>query len=166
MWEIEKLVKKGDYLYAKVRNHPYATKYGYVLHHRIVMENHLGRLLDSSEIVHHINHNKHDNRVENLQVMEGKQHTRMHNLENGVKMVTCKCPICSKVFDKPYNKTYQGKGLKGNHLANCCSRVCGNKLGREKQLNRLTPEMKTAISGNILKIYRKYNKDNPEEILD
>jgi len=57
-WKIEKIVSKGDYNYAVVKNHPNATKYGYVLHHRIVMENHLGRLLNSNEVVHHINGQK------------------------------------------------------------------------------------------------------------
>ena len=43
MWNIKKIVSKGDYLYALVPEHPKATKNGYVLLHRIVMENHLGR---------------------------------------------------------------------------------------------------------------------------
>ena len=54
MWKIEKIVKKGDYLYAVVIEHPCSTKHGYVLHHRIVMENHLKRLLSHSEVVHHV----------------------------------------------------------------------------------------------------------------
>lgn len=69
-WKIEKFVSKGDYLYAVVKDHPTATKYGYVLAHRIIMENHLGRLLSPNEIVHHKNHNKKDNRIENLEVMD------------------------------------------------------------------------------------------------
>ena len=32
----------------------YASKYGYVLYHRILMENHLGRILNQNEVVHHI----------------------------------------------------------------------------------------------------------------
>lgn len=36
MWHIEKIVSKGDYNYAIVRNHPHANKYGYVLVHRIL----------------------------------------------------------------------------------------------------------------------------------
>lgn len=44
MWKIRKIIKKGDYEYALVPEHPNATKNGYVLHHRIVMENSIGRL--------------------------------------------------------------------------------------------------------------------------
>lgn len=47
MWNIQKIVKKGDYLYAVVPGHPYSNKYGYVLEHRIVVENHLKRLLNT-----------------------------------------------------------------------------------------------------------------------
>ena len=46
MWNIKKLIHKGEYDYALVPDHLNATKNGYVLYHRIVMENHLGRLLD------------------------------------------------------------------------------------------------------------------------
>jgi hypothetical protein len=55
-----KTIKKGEYLYAKIPNHPNSTKNGYVLEHRAVMENFLGRYLDTSEVVHHVNGDKHD----------------------------------------------------------------------------------------------------------
>ena len=73
MWKIEKIVKKGAYLYALVPKHPYATKNGYVLEHRIVMENHLNRLLNSNEVAHHKNRNTHDNHLENLDLLSVTQ---------------------------------------------------------------------------------------------
>lgn len=60
------------YLVKTVPNHPYATKHGKVMIHRLVMEDHLGRYLLPSESVHHINGDTKDNRLENLQLRQGQ----------------------------------------------------------------------------------------------
>ena len=54
-WKIKKIVSKGDYLYAVVDEHPRRNKHSYVLLHRVLMENHLGRILNHDEVVHHKN---------------------------------------------------------------------------------------------------------------
>lgn len=51
--------------------------------HRNIMEVHLGRKLKSDEIVHHVNGDKHDNRLANLQVMTQSEHIRLHLEEGG-----------------------------------------------------------------------------------
>jgi hypothetical protein len=49
------------------------------LQHRCIMEQHLGRKLNSNEHVHHINGDKKDNRIENLQVLTASEHCSLTN---------------------------------------------------------------------------------------
>ncbi len=46
--------------------------------HRHIMEQHLGRKLGFNEVVHHINEDTRDNRIENLQLMTRAEHQRLH----------------------------------------------------------------------------------------
>lgn len=75
-------IDRNGYVYVHDREHPFAQKQGYVAEHRIVMEQHLGRLLLPTEVVHHKNENKKDNRIENLVLCKSAgEHIRDHHPE-------------------------------------------------------------------------------------
>jgi hypothetical protein len=95
-----------------------------VLEHRHVMEQHLGRKLRSDEHVHHINENKTDNRLENLQVMSMVEHLNYHTPRGPRKgTVFFKCTTCGG--DVLRNQFHQRK------YANIfCNRECWRQYKR------------------------------------
>lgn len=154
MWNILKRAKCGKYVYAYVPDHPNATKYGYVLEHRIVMENYLGRLLNKDEVVHHKDHDTKNNSIENLEVMKYKEHCKMHALEQGKNFALLKCPWCGKIFKKSRNNTHLVKPSKYN--CTCCSNSCRGKLYRYIQLNGITDDIKRRMDENVVSITKEH----------
>lgn len=65
--------KKGNYkgiVYKRAPEHlkDMARKDGYIMEHRLVMAERIGRLLTRSETVHHIDHNPSNNDISNLEL--------------------------------------------------------------------------------------------------
>jgi len=58
----------SGYVKIKIPAHPHANSFGWVLEHRWVMEKRMRKFLRPSDVVHHINEKRDDNRVENLRV--------------------------------------------------------------------------------------------------
>lgn len=78
--------KRSDgYISVYFPSHPRSNKCGYIMEHDYVMEQYIGRPLKKDEIVHHKNHIRHDNRIENLQLMTFKEHASLHMKERWEK---------------------------------------------------------------------------------
>lgn len=69
------------YKMVRMIGHPRENAHGLVPVATLVMEQALERHLESNEVVHHINHIRDDNRIENLQLMDRHEHQSMHMRE-------------------------------------------------------------------------------------
>lgn len=81
-WKGGRIYDGQGYIKIYMPEHPFNND-SYVLEHRLVMEQFLGRYLLQGEIIHHINGITDDNRKENLLLFENKsKHSEFHNRLN------------------------------------------------------------------------------------
>lgn len=87
-------------------NHHFVNQNGYILEHRLIWEEYHKAILLPWAIVHHINGNKQDNRIENLEVMSISDHSIHHNPKKD--MANRICADCgstkSQIDSKGYHK--------------------------------------------------------------
>ena len=101
MYNKEILLLKGlknGYLQFRDHDHPLAYSDGSVYCHRHVLSIQLDRWLVSGEHIHHIDANKLNNSISNLELLSASEHALKHN----PKLVAASCPTCFIEFT-PHN---------------------------------------------------------------
>jgi hypothetical protein len=117
------MITSSDYIQlCGFKNHPMANKNGVITEHRFIMSNHLGRNLSKNEIVHHINGNTKDNRIENLKLVTSKDHFKEHHIHPEKQWLNLICAFCKKKFKlERRNFVFKSKNGQKDFY---CSRTC------------------------------------------
>lgn len=88
------------------------------------------RILRNEEHVDHIDNDKTNDSINNLQILTQEDNNKKSRLVNNInrKLITLKCPECEKIFTKPYNKSHFQKG----GYFDVCSKECLYKINKKK----------------------------------
>ena len=78
-WNGGKTINKSGYVLIRNKKDPLCNKNGYNLEHRLIIQKNIGRNLTDDEVIHHINGDKKDNRIENLLILSKSEHSVLHN---------------------------------------------------------------------------------------
>ena len=113
-------MNNGDYVLVKAPDDFPGTLYRnkYCYEHHLVFWQNFGRVPSKQEIIHHIDGNKHNNDISNLEILLRGEHTKRHN--KGRTIVELECPACHQIFSREKRNTF----LKKHTQYTCCSRKC------------------------------------------
>ena len=113
---------------------------------RYLMSVHLKRLLNKDEHVDHINNDKLDDRIENLQILTPEMNNLKMRLYNGIKRakVKLRCPICKIDFWRNKNRTQLNNCKKGQ-ITFCCKK-CSSIFNSHRYKYSLDRELLDLIS--------------------
>lgn len=159
-------IDRDGYLYILRKDHPNSGKQGYVAEHRLVMEEHIGRYLLKTEVVHHKDHNPRNNSIENLELCESAgKHIFLHHPDVMKRAINASigrkpanyarkshtCIYCSKVFM-----------ANPNRKRNFCSRICYGKSKISKMpTNTIGLELGRGWNKGMPLTWQRKGKDSP-----
>lgn len=127
-----KIDKGVGYMYCYNPSHPLANKAGKVYEHRFVMSKHLGRWLNSDEVVHHKDGNRQNNDINNLELTNAREHAILHAKENGCVHYKIACDYCGKPIDVTNAKKHENRKF--------CSQKCHRLSRRLFEIDKIELE--------------------------
>lgn len=121
-----------------------ASTDGYILYHRYVMAKHLGRALKRDEIVHHIDGDKYNNDISNLELTDRASHVGEHHSDHIEK--------ASDTLEKLKLAELEELTRNGMVTANKAAEILGVRHStiRRRQLKGDISNIKTKYNGHCL----------------
>jgi hypothetical protein len=115
-WKDGKHTRSDGYVMVRVSTDKYE------LEHRVVMADHIGRELLPNEQVHHINRQRNDNRIENLELTTISDHIKDHHApkKDPSKWQIVSCLNCGGRFEK---RASEMRKTKTHYCSNVCFRT-------------------------------------------
>lgn len=101
-----------------------------VLQHREIMEDHLGRRLNSNTFVHHKDRNKRNNDLDNLEVRSRSSHSKIHSRE--IEYAELVCVSCGQVFVREAKE--ERARIKKGRSGPFCNKSCAGRFTRGVQI--------------------------------
>lgn len=127
-----KLDKCLGYLYFMDKDHPLASKAGRVYHHRHVASIKEGRWISLSDVVHHLDSDRANNRPENIVVISRSVHAVIHR--DSAPRLKKRCAFCGEQFITKIEKMKY------------CSQKCSQKSRRSALFQVSFDELKKMMS--------------------
>ena len=114
---------------------------------RYLMSVKLQRFLLPEEQIDHIDNDKTNDSIENLQILTKKQNNVKEALRHNKKVLVYKCPNCGKIF----YREYKNRNVYKNYKTICCSRRCSGKFQWEIKQN-FSIDVEDKIKNNLIDI--------------
>lgn len=118
---------------------------------RYLLSVHLGRYLEDCEHVDHINNDKTDDRLENLQILTLEENNIKESRRRGRLLAEIKCPTCQELFTRRKGITQAVDSLKGQ--VTCCCNKCRNSF-LTKNYSKM--EREKISRDTLIRVYRSH----------
>lgn len=137
-------MKNGDYILVIApewfKGKRYRGRYCY--EHHLVWERETGLPVPEGCIIHHKDHDKHNNVIENLQLMPTGDHARLHKRPK--KKALLRCPNCGEQFVR------DARNLPFRNLVFCSRHCVGKYFGKGRPEESKIAKDK---EGNIIEFF-------------
>lgn len=114
----------SGYFYKEGNGHELSMPSGRIFLHRYLMAMKLGRKLETNEHVHHIDGNRGNNDLSNLELLSSSEHKLKHLQESGFGKTESCCHYCGKITSKNISLIKKSEKLKQNLY---CSKECSKE---------------------------------------